>query len=163
MTDIPLASVAKRQARKPAPEPTYDGTTTESDSDVEELTSEPVPPASKGKQPLKTNKPSVSAADSTRPEKSTSRLPSISHKPLTLEAPPSKVSKPAPSPPDSSTCPTCSFENADNDILCMVCSNVLKPNIMRNTWKCKSSTCEGSAFTNHGDSGRCAVCGGPKE
>ncbi|RDI78600.1 hypothetical protein Vi05172_g11418 [Venturia inaequalis] len=165
MMDIPPPSVAKRRAKKPAP--IHDGTTTsESDSNMGELTSKPKPPASKGKPPLTTNRSSglalALATNSTRPEKSTPRPPSTSHKPPPLEVPPTRSPKPAPPPPDSSTCPICSFENADHDTLCMVCSNVLKPSIMRNTWKCKSTTCNGSAFINHGDSGRCAVCGEPK-
>lgn len=163
MTDIPPASsVAKRPFKKPAPEPTYDGTTIESDSDVEELTNKPIPPVSKGKSLLPTNKPSAPASESIPSQKSTSKSISISRKPPEPQGPQPKVSRPAPPPPDSSICPTCSFENADSDILCMVCSNVLKPSIMSNTWKCKAASCEGSAFINHGDSGRCSVCGGPK-
>lgn len=165
MTDIPPAAVAKRQAKKPAVESTYDGTTTASDSDMEKPTPKPIPPAFKGKPPLPANNSlaSASATNSTRPVKSTTRPRSTYQNPPTIEAPPTRFSKPALPPPDSSTCTTCSFENADNDILCMICSNVLKPSIMRNTWKCKSTTCDGSSFINHGDSGRCAVCGEPKQ
>jgi DNA-dependent metalloprotease WSS1 len=111
LTDIPqVTSVSKRQAKKPALNLTQNGSTTESDSDVEKPMTKPVPP---------------------------------------LQDP----------QPDASPCPTCSFSNAPNELLCIICSNVLRPNIIRNTWKCQSQTCRGSAFINHGDSGRCAVCG----
>ncbi|TID14406.1 WLM-domain-containing protein [Venturia nashicola] len=164
MTDIPPAFVAKGSAKKPALELTYDsGTTTESESDAGELTKAPKLPSSKGKGSLQAGKPSASASRSTESEAATSRPPPISQKPRTFGTPSPKASGLASAPPDSPICLTCSFENADSDFLCMICSNVLKPNIMRNTWKCRSKKCEGSFFINHDDSGRCAVCGGPRE
>ncbi|QDS77892.1 hypothetical protein FKW77_000537 [Venturia effusa] len=163
MMDIPTASVVAGQARKPAPELTYDGSTTESDADVEQLMTESLPRGSVGKQPVQDNRLSTSATKSTGSQISTSRSLSISQQPPAVRKPPTKPAKSQPTPTDSSTCPTCSFENGVSDMLCMVCSNVLKPNILGNTWKCKSAACKGSAFINHGDSGRCAVCSGPRE
>lgn len=154
MTDIPPASsVALKQAKKPVPNPTDNGSTTESDSDVEKLTTKPVPSASTKQPPSsKPSKPSasgLSSKTSAKPAPTSQKLPP-------LQAPRLNTS---PSRPPSSPCPTCSFTNAPNELLCTICSNVLRPNIILNTWKCQSQTCKGSVFINHGDSGRCAVCG----
>jgi hypothetical protein len=161
MTDIPLASpVAKKQAKKPAPKPKYYGSTTESDADVEKPTIITVPPSALKQPPPTSSKASASNPSSTPLAKPESEPSSTSRKrPLTTAPPPD----PSPAPQStSSTCPTCSFENAPNETICLVCSNVLRPTIIRNTWRCNSDVCKGSAFINHGDSGRCAVCGGAR-
>ncbi|KAF7191480.1 DNA-dependent metalloprotease WSS1-like [Pseudocercospora fuligena] len=58
-----------------------------------------------------------------------------------------------------SVCPICSLENAPESVTCIACSNVLRPKLMPNHWRCKSDTCKGSAYTNAGDAGRCGICG----
>jgi hypothetical protein len=159
MTDIPQASsITKKQPKKPAPKPTYDGSTTENDSNIEELTTKPIPPAPAKKPPLassKSAKPAPKSVPKQQPLKASKppASPPISNPPL---------SDPSSHQSNPSTCPCCSFENSSTDLLCVVCSNVLRPNIMSNTWKCRSEACEGSLFINHGDSGRCAVCGSVK-
>lgn len=57
------------------------------------------------------------------------------------------------------SCPVCSIENEPIDLTCTVCSNVLQPNFVPNSWRCKSSTCKDSMFLNSGDVALCGVCG----
>ncbi len=57
------------------------------------------------------------------------------------------------------TCPICSVENELTALTCMVCSNVLKPGFVPNSWQCKSSACKDSDYVNAGDVGICGVCG----
>lgn len=65
--------------------------------------------------------------------------------------------------PDSATnCPVCSLENEANATLCMACSNVLRTELVRDTWRCKSETCKGSKYINPGDFGRCGLCNAVK-
>jgi hypothetical protein len=59
-------------------------------------------------------------------------------------------------------CTACSCENEANAVICIVCSNVLKPQLMRNHWRCESKTCRGGLYINAGDYGLCQVCGAPK-
>ncbi|KAK0673285.1 WLM domain-containing protein [Cercophora samala] len=57
------------------------------------------------------------------------------------------------------TCPTCSFDNEPISAICAVCSNVLNPARVPNSWACTSSTCTGTTYRNAGDVGLCGVCG----
>jgi hypothetical protein len=60
------------------------------------------------------------------------------------------------------TCPICSLVNDPTSPTCMACSNVLQPTLMPDHWRCTSSACEGSAYINIGDAGRCGLCGAQK-
>jgi hypothetical protein len=60
------------------------------------------------------------------------------------------------------TCPICSLVNDPASPACMACSNVLQPTLMPDHWRCTSSACEGSAYINIGDAGRCGLCGAQK-
>lgn len=66
--------------------------------------------------------------------------------------------EPDPSNPGGS-CPMCSMENEPMALTCLTCSNVLKPDFVPNSWRCKSSPCKGSDYMNAGDVGLCGVCG----
>lgn len=59
-------------------------------------------------------------------------------------------------------CQICSLENEPDSVICMACSHVLKPSLMRNHWRCKSDACKGGKYINPGDVGRCGVCGAQK-
>lgn len=74
-------------------------------------------------------------------------------------------SRPYPLPYSSATttsCTVCSLQNEAGSITCMVCANVLNPNIDSNHWRCKSDTCKNSSYINAGDVAWCGVCGAPK-
>jgi hypothetical protein len=60
------------------------------------------------------------------------------------------------------TCSICSLINDPSSPTCMACSNVLQPSLMPNHWRCKSEACQGGAYINAGDAGRCGVCGAQK-
>ncbi|KAI7392283.1 WLM domain-containing protein [Hortaea werneckii] len=79
--------------------------------------------------------------------------------------PPTSTS-PKPTPPEPTSkvlsCPICSLENDPGNPTCIACANVLKPNLVKNTWRCTSETCKGSQYVNAGDVGRCGVCGASK-
>ncbi|RMY53209.1 hypothetical protein D0865_05382 [Hortaea werneckii] len=60
------------------------------------------------------------------------------------------------------SCPICSLENDPGNPTCIACANVLKPNLVKNTWRCASETCKGTRYVNAGDVGRCGVCGASK-
>jgi hypothetical protein len=60
------------------------------------------------------------------------------------------------------SCPVCSMTNEKIALICMVCSNVLKPEFVPNSWRCQSLTCAGSCYVNGGDVGLCGVCGNRK-
>lgn len=61
------------------------------------------------------------------------------------------------------TCPVCSVLNDSQALTCMVCAHVLKPNLVAEVWRCKSSTCaNGVVYLNAGDVGICGVCGARK-
>jgi len=64
-----------------------------------------------------------------------------------------------PRAPSAHLCPTCSFENDPPALTCAVCANVLRPESVVGSWKCKSAACEGSTYINAGDVGLCGVCG----
>ena len=59
-------------------------------------------------------------------------------------------------------CPICSLENERGAALCIACSHVLKPALMKDHWRCISETCAGSQYLNAGDVGRCGLCGAQK-
>lgn len=59
-------------------------------------------------------------------------------------------------------CPVCTSENDINASVCSVCSNVLDPDQLEGTWKCRSEACIGSEYANAADYGVCGVCGEPK-
>ncbi|RDW78124.1 hypothetical protein BP5796_05976 [Coleophoma crateriformis] len=73
--------------------------------------------------------------------------------------------KPTAMPRNSTTeepCPICSVSNTPGTLTCLVCSNVLRPEFVPNSWHCKSVSCKGSQFINAGDYGICQVCGARK-
>ncbi|KAK3117610.1 hypothetical protein LTR53_000838 [Teratosphaeriaceae sp. CCFEE 6253] len=55
-------------------------------------------------------------------------------------------------------CPICSLENERSATVCMACSHVLKPSLMKHHWSCTSKTCSMSEYINAGDVGRCGLC-----
>ena len=74
-------------------------------------------------------------------------------------------SNPAPIPDDFPTiinCPVCTSENEINASVCSVCANVLDPDQLEGTWKCRRGACQGSEYVNAADYGVCGVCGEPK-
>lgn len=67
-----------------------------------------------------------------------------------------------PKPPDSTLerpCPVCSVSNNPGALTCLVCSNVLRPEFVPDSWRCKNDACKDSVFVNAGDYGICQVCG----
>ncbi|KAI1093598.1 WLM-domain-containing protein [Rostrohypoxylon terebratum] len=56
-------------------------------------------------------------------------------------------------------CVMCSFDNGRDAHICCVCSHVLDPSKVSDTWKCTSSSCKDTAYLNAGDSALCGVCG----
>jgi hypothetical protein len=60
------------------------------------------------------------------------------------------------------SCPVCSMANKKTAVTCMICSNVLKPEFVPNSWRCQSLTCKESCYVNAGDVGLCGVCGNRK-
>jgi DNA-dependent metalloprotease WSS1 len=67
------------------------------------------------------------------------------------------------SPPQANVCGVCSTTNDNMSVTCSLCANVLAPEKVPGSWKCKSAACEGSNFVNAGDAGVCGACGGRKE
>jgi DNA-dependent metalloprotease WSS1 len=61
-----------------------------------------------------------------------------------------------------SSCSVCSVANDKTALTCVICSNVLKPEFVPNSWRCQSLTCAGSCYVNAGDVGLCGVCGNRK-
>ena len=57
------------------------------------------------------------------------------------------------------SCPVCSMENQPTALTCIACSNVLKPELAPDSWRCKSSLCQCSDYWNAGDVRLCGVCG----
>jgi hypothetical protein len=57
------------------------------------------------------------------------------------------------------SCPVCSVEKDTEALTCCVCSHVLRPNFVPNSWKCQNSACQDSMFLNAGDVGLCGLCG----
>lgn len=60
------------------------------------------------------------------------------------------------------SCPICSLENEPDSTICIACSHVLRTELVRNNWRCKSDTCKGSKYINPGDFGRCGLCNAAK-
>ena len=58
----------------------------------------------------------------------------------------------------TSACPICTTDNGPTSPLCLVCSHVLKPSLLKDSWRCKNEPCKGSKYVNPGDFGRCGVC-----
>ncbi|KAG9248856.1 WLM domain-containing protein [Calycina marina] len=56
-------------------------------------------------------------------------------------------------------CKVCSVDNEAKALTCIVCSNVLHPDFVPNTWRCRSATCKDSVYLNSGDVIICGVCG----
>ncbi|KAI1209994.1 WLM-domain-containing protein [Annulohypoxylon truncatum] len=56
-------------------------------------------------------------------------------------------------------CVMCSFDNGPGAHICCVCSHVLDPSKVSNTWKCTGPTCRDTVYLNAGDSALCGVCG----
>ncbi|TVY12859.1 DNA-dependent metalloprotease WSS1-like protein [Lachnellula arida] len=117
------------------------------------------------------SKPTKSSDPSRKPRGSKSSKPiagarqdtgSISSNPNPKEnILPTTMSK-LPASPAVASCPVCSVVNDPTALTCTVCSNVLKPDFVPNSWKCNSSTCEGGKYINAGDVGLCGVCGNRK-
>ncbi|KAI4138960.1 MAG: hypothetical protein L6R39_006529 [Caloplaca ligustica] len=59
-------------------------------------------------------------------------------------------------------CRICSMANEPSALVCGACSNVLQPQLMPGHWRCQTSACHGTEYTNAGDCGVCGVCGGKK-
>ncbi|KAF2166198.1 hypothetical protein M409DRAFT_23387 [Zasmidium cellare ATCC 36951] len=81
---------------------------------------------------------------------------------LPAPAPTSAPENVASAVPGHVACPVCSVENEADALLCMVCSHVLRSNLVADCWRCKSETCKGSQYLNAGDVGRCGLCGAQK-
>nr|CDP23413.1 Putative protein of unknown function [Podospora anserina S mat+] len=86
--------------------------------------------------------------------------------PKAEQSQPLKLKTPAPLPTTATTkpttCPTCSFDNEPISAICAICSNVLNPARVSDSWACTSTTCTGTKYRNAGDVGICGVCGARK-
>src|ERR1700755_473954 len=51
---------------------------------------------------------------------------------------------------DQHICGACSCENEIDAVICIACSNVLKPELMRSHWKCGSEECQRGPYINAG-------------
>lgn len=60
----------------------------------------------------------------------------------------------------TTSCPICSLENAPGAAICTICSHVLDPSQILDSWRCGSQICResGSLYRNLGDYGRCYIC-----
>jgi hypothetical protein len=73
------------------------------------------------------------------------------------------IVKPAASPEaDRLSCDVCSLSNESGCFICAACSNVLRPQLVRDHWKCSSEVCKDSVYINAGDFGMCGICGKEK-
>ncbi|KAI1142989.1 WLM-domain-containing protein [Hypoxylon sp. FL0543] len=61
--------------------------------------------------------------------------------------------------PTTGICPMCSFDSGPGATICGVCSHVLDPSKVPDSWRCKSLSCRDGLYLNAGDSGICGVCG----
>lgn len=128
-------------------------------------------------EPSPTSKPSASTfkfskpLQTSKPEKSAQTpLPKAKKETMNTSGPSTTERAPKggdsvynkPPPPSSGSCPVCSVDNEPNALTCMVCANVLKPELVANSWRCKSSTCKDGEHVNAGDVGVCGVCGARK-
>ncbi|KAK5686234.1 hypothetical protein LTS10_002350 [Elasticomyces elasticus] len=175
--------------RSPWPENADEGSETE--SEAEEPTVKPTrimkavkaPHASKGDSSALKDKSSVAQnlPDDDETESEAEEQPSILNRKASVLAPEATTSAPPPAPAstitptnvplsqpayvsDSATlvCSICSLENDRSATICLACSNVLKPALMKDHWRCTSQTCAGNKYINAGDVGRCGLCGGQK-
>lgn len=71
--------------------------------------------------------------------------------------------KPSSSASTSGICSMCSFDSGPGAVICSICSHVMVPKRVPDTWKCKRPACIDSPFLNAGDSGMCGVCGKRKD
>ena len=70
------------------------------------------------------------------------------------------IAKPAASPlADRLSCNVCSLSNESGCFICAACSNVLRPQLVPDHWKCSSDICRDSGYINAGDFGMCGICG----
>jgi hypothetical protein len=60
------------------------------------------------------------------------------------------------------SCPACSVENEQASLICDVCLNVLKLQLVPGSWRCKNLACKDTEYTNAGDVALCGVCGNRK-
>ena len=73
------------------------------------------------------------------------------------------IAKPAASPvADRLSCNVCSLSNESGCFTCAACSNVLRPQLVPDHWKCSSEVCKDSVYINAGDFGMCGICGKEK-
>jgi hypothetical protein len=56
------------------------------------------------------------------------------------------------------SCKVCSLSNEPGTLTCVVCSNVLRLDLVKH-WKCKNGPCKGSDYINASDAGACGACG----
>ena len=66
------------------------------------------------------------------------------------------ATKPSPLAPEA--CLVCSVINNSAALTCMVCSNVLKPEFVPDSWRCKGPDCKTTKYVNAGDVGVCGIC-----
>ena len=130
-----LALSSKIKPQKPPPQ-SFEGSDTESDPELESA------------KPT-TRKPIASLAEGSDTE-SDSEIETTN---------PSQKAQPI---EGSNICAACSLDNDASALLCIACSNVLKPAQMPNHWRCQNDTCRGGLYINVGDYGRCQVCGTAK-
>lgn len=111
-----------------------------------------------------TSKVSPPSIESSMPTKSKDPRPMTEGESASSNVVEEKMTRPkrlASSIPDDS-CPVCSVVNQQMALTCVVCSNVLKPDFVPGSWRCKSSTCIDGEYINAGDVGLCGVCGARK-
>ncbi|KAK5114288.1 hypothetical protein LTR62_002539 [Meristemomyces frigidus] len=108
--------------------------------------------------PIRTKSPPPKADDTPDPTRPPSQSAHPPQQPQSTTPPPRPINSP------SLTCPICSLSNAPQAPTCTACSHVLKPSLVKGSWRCGSQTCKesGSQYVNAGDVGRCGVCGGKK-
>ncbi|KAF9770728.1 hypothetical protein IL306_011670 [Fusarium sp. DS 682] len=58
----------------------------------------------------------------------------------------------------SRTCSTCSYDNPDLALTCVMCANVLDYSTA-GSWRCSSEICQTTRYRNAGDCGLCGLCG----
>lgn len=108
--------------------------------------------------PLNTHASKTSNASGSTP--STSK--NINLKPSKKDNIPPTAATKSPVLTHDASCPVCSVVNDPTALTCLVCANVLKPDFVPNSWKCRSTTCDGGEYINAGDVGICRVCGSRK-
>jgi len=179
-------SVKAGPAVKVTPAPEVDGDGSETESEVEEQTIKGKRPAtvthlvgddseteSEAEAPIEQDEAHAGDRPGGPGAEASTAVPAIgemqSDAPtLTYAVPPAAAPDPMPQQPASTAttgmlaCSICSLENERSATLCIACSHVLKPALIKNHWRCASQTCAGSIYINAGDVGRCGLCGGQK-